>query len=164
MLYCDDSPRRRSMAMLEPVAIAIDLGGTQFRVAAVTSRGEIVARTTGVSRADEAPDVVVRELAAVVAKTQTAVTGRSVVGLGIAAPGPIDDAARMVLIAPNLPLWKDFPLADRLEEATGLVGYIGNDANLASLGEHRFGAGRGSQHMVYLTVSTGIGAGIIVDG
>ena len=152
------------MAAAERIAISIDLGGTQYRVAAVSSHGDILARFAGASRAEAPADVVIDDLVAAVGKVRQEIAGQDVLSLGVAAPGPIDEAARKVLVAPNFPLWKDVPLADRLEAATGLPAYLGNDAKLAALGEYRFGAGRGSRHMVYLTVSTGVGAGCIVDG
>ncbi|MEA2642561.1 MAG: glucokinase [Chloroflexota bacterium] len=151
------------LAAADAIAITIDLGGTQFRVAAVSQQGEMLARIAGRSQADAEPSVVIRDLIAAVTRVRHEVAGRAVLGLGIAAPGPIDESARVVLIAPNFPRWRDIPLADELERATGLPAYLGNDANLAGLGEHRYGAGRGVRNMVYLTVSTGIGGGIIVE-
>jgi len=152
------------MATADLIALAIDLGGTQFRVAAVTREGEVMARFAAPSRAEDEPQAVVHDLVAAVTHVRHEMEGRGVLGIGVAAPGPIDDSARLVLIAPNFPRWKNMPLADELERATGLPAYLGNDANLAALGEHRAGAGRSSRHMVYLTVSTGIGGGIIVEG
>src|SRR5581483_11986125 len=99
-----------------------------------------------------------------VKRIQAELSASHFVGLGVAAPGPIDEEARIVLVAPNFPRWKDVPLAAELERQLELPAYLGNDANLAALGEFRHGAGRGVHHMVYLTVSTGIGGGVIVDG
>ncbi|MGE9527723.1 ROK family protein, partial [Escherichia coli] len=65
---------------------------------------------------------------------------------------------------PNLPGWERVPLRQRLQEALDLPTFLENDANAAALGEYRFGAGRGSQHMVYVTASTGIGGGLILNG
>jgi glucokinase len=83
--------------------------------------------------------------------------------IGVAAPGPLDPASGIVYEVPNMPGWHDFPLAARLVEATGLPVWVHNDANLAALAEARYGAGRGFDPLVYLTVSTGVGGGVIID-
>jgi glucokinase len=88
----------------------------------------------------------------------------SVVGVGVAAPGPLDIESGVVLAAPNLTGWRDVPLAAALAEATGLPVWVNNDANLAALGEARTGAGIGFDPLVYLTVSTGVGGGIVQGG
>lgn len=149
---------------LQPVAIAIDLGGTRSRVAAVEADGTVTARCTEPTDAESEPDGVIERLATAVGRIREQMVGRPVLGLGIAAPGPVDPRAGVVLLAPNLPGWRNVPLASRLQAVTGLPAVLGNDANLAALGEARFGAGRGVRNLVYLTVSTGIGSGVIVDG
>jgi glucokinase len=148
----------------ESVALAIDLGGTNSRVAAVTADCEIVARIAHDTRADEEPDAVIADLARAVAEIREQISGRSVVGLGVAAPGPLDPETGVVFQAPNLPQWHNVPLADDLQQLTGLPVYIGNDANLAALAEARHGAGRGASNLIFLTVSTGVGSGILAHG
>jgi glucokinase len=88
---------------------------------------------------------------------------REGIHIGIGSPGPLDPNAGIIFKAPNLHGWTDIPLEARLEERLGCTVHLGNDANLAALGEWKFGAGKGSSHMVYLTISTGIGGGVIVD-
>ncbi len=85
-------------------------------------------------------------------------------GIGVAAPGPLDPYRGVVLTAPNVPAWKEEPLQARLEQAFGVAVRLGNDANLAALGEARYGAGRGYEHVLYLTLSTGVGGGAICHG
>jgi glucokinase len=85
-------------------------------------------------------------------------------GIGVAAPGPIDARAGTVTEPPNLPGWRDVPLGQLIRDEFHLPTALENDANAAALGEHRFGAGKGSDHMIYVTVSTGIGGGFILDG
>ncbi len=84
--------------------------------------------------------------------------------IAVAVPGPLDPYQGVVLTAPNLPAWRHEPLQLRLEDAFGVPVRVGNDANLAALGEARFGAARGYRHVVYLTLSTGVGGGVLVDG
>jgi glucokinase len=87
-----------------------------------------------------------------------------VVGIGVAAPGPLDSKTGIVFSPPNLPGWDGIPLRDLLAERFQTSIYVDNDANVAGLGEYMFGAGQGSRHMVYMTISTGIGGGVIADG
>ncbi|NJM05702.1 ROK family protein [Candidatus Gracilibacteria bacterium] len=97
--------------------------------------------------------------------TCTAVASRwSAARVGIGAPGPLDPQRGLIIHAPNMPGWVEIPLRDHIAQATGLPVVLGNDANAAALGEWRFGGGIGRRHMVYITVSTGIGGGVIVDG
>jgi glucokinase len=88
----------------------------------------------------------------------------SVNGLGIGAPGPIDTARGVVVLLPNIPGWENFPLQQLLTDRLHLPVEIANDANMAALGENHFGAARGAKNMLYFTISTGIGSGIICDG
>jgi len=152
------------LATGEPIAIAVDLGGTQFRVAAVTRQPLILHRVAEPTRADAAPDVVIADIARAVSDVCARVSRSPVIGLGVAAPGPLDHVSGVVFQAPNLPTWRDVPLADELRRRTGLPVLLGNDANLAALAEARCGAGRGAEHLVYLTLSTGVGSGFVVDG
>jgi len=84
--------------------------------------------------------------------------------VGVAAPGPLDPASGDLLDPPNLPGWRRVPLRRSLEAKLGRPVYVENDANAATLAEVRFGAGRGFQHVVYLTMSTGVGAGLVLGG
>jgi glucokinase len=84
--------------------------------------------------------------------------------VGVSVPGPFDPATGTVLRPPNLPGWDEVPLRAWLGEALGARVELENDANAAALAEWRFGAGRGARHLVYLTMSTGIGGGLILDG
>jgi glucokinase len=141
--------------------IAVDLGGTQVRAALCDTSGHILNRTSQPADAAEGPDAV---FARIVASTRT-VAGdwARVRAIGVSAAGPLDPWRGVVLESPNLPGMIDFPMKARLEAEFHLPAFVGNDANLAALGEHRYGAGRGVAHMIYMTISTGIGGGIIAD-
>ena len=84
--------------------------------------------------------------------------------IGVAAPGPVERRTGVLLNPPNLPGWRDVPLAQVLEDAFGVPVRVENDANAAAMAEHRFGAGRGTLDMIYLTMSTGVGGGVISGG
>ena len=151
--------RRRSV-------LALDLGGTKIITAAVLSTGEIISRKYSLTLADEGPRPIINRLSSAVAETmaQAKLKTSDLAGIGIAAAGIIDTKEGIVTTSPNLPGWRDVPLRDIIAERLGLTTYLINDASAAALGEHRFGAGRGVDNLIYLTVSTGIGGGIIIDG
>jgi glucokinase len=88
----------------------------------------------------------------------------SVAGIGISCGGPLDSKAGLIQSPPNLPGWADVPITLELERALGSRAYLQNDANACALAEWRFGAGRGTRNMVFLTFGTGMGAGLILDG
>lgn len=151
-------------AQQAPLAVAVDLGGTRFRVALVGLQGDLHARRVYPTESEEGPDAIIARIANAVRETVAAVPSRGhVAGVGIVAPGPLDPWRGIIYQAPNLPGWDNLPLAERLAGLTNLSVRVGNDANLAALGEHRFGAGRGVSHLVYLTVSTGVGGGIVIE-
>jgi len=87
-----------------------------------------------------------------------------VCGIGVAVPGPLDPVTGVVSFTANIPDWENFPLKDRLETYFNVPAAVGNDANMAALGEWKYGAGVGHQNLIYITISTGIGSGIICDG
>ncbi|NLF00600.1 MAG: ROK family protein [Anaerolineales bacterium] len=146
--------------------IGIDLGGTKISIALVDSTGRIVARDVQETRAEEGPDPIIARMLAASRRVlaQAGVDSGQVAAIGIGSPGPLDIIAGTVESPPNLPGWDHIPLRQRVEEALGVPAVLENDANAAVLGEHRFGAGRGVDHMVYVTASTGIGGGLILDG
>jgi glucokinase len=86
-----------------------------------------------------------------------------VAAIGVGAPGPTDPYSGIVLMGPNLPGWRNVNLREILRTRFQTPAFVGNDANVAGLAEHRYGAGKGVNHMVYITVSTGIGTGVIID-
>jgi glucokinase len=107
---------------------------------------------------------VVRQIERLVRKITRGVAPAAVVGVGVCAPGPLDAEAGVVWCIPTLPGWVDIPLAEWLHEALGRPVTLENDGVSAAIGEWRFGAGRGLSDFVYITVSTGIGGGVIADG
>jgi glucokinase len=98
------------------------------------------------------------------AVAEAGLTLADVGAVGVTAPGPLDAEAGVVLLPPNLPGWRDVAIVARLHEALGVPVFLENDANAAALAEWHFGAGRGFRHVVYLTMSTGVGGGLILDG
>jgi glucokinase len=140
------------------LTIAIDIGGTHIRAAAYEPNGSVkpIAHTRTKSLA-HTPGVFDRLVGAVESVWQSG----QVSAIGIASPGPLDPYSGVILDTPNIPQWKNFPLAPKLSERFGVPVYLDNDANMAGLGEWQFGAGKGHSDLVYLTISTGIGGGVI---
>ncbi len=145
-----------------PLYGAIDLGGTRLRSIVVDASGRVLGDDIGFSRAEEGLEVVLDRIEESLdaALGKAGVKRERLAGLGIASPGAVDVARGIVPNAPQLPGWQDVPLARLLGERFGLPTLLENDASAAALGEHRFGAGRGSRHMLYITVSTGVGGGL----
>ncbi len=141
--------------------VGVDLGGTQIRAVLADRSGTVIARDQRMTDADEGPDAVIERI---VASVRTVIGEEPISAIGIGAPGPVDPHRGIVLMAANLPGWSHVDLRNALYEPFGAPVYVGNDANLAGLAEHHYGAGRGVDHMIYITQSTGIGLGIIVDG
>jgi glucokinase len=145
--------------------LAIDIGGTKLALGLVDATGRILARDEIPTRAAEGPDRVLgRLLERARIMLERPGPAHAVRRAGIACAGPLDRQAGLILNPPNLPGWARVPLVDRVEQALGLPAVLDNDANAAALGEFRYGAGQGVRSLVYLTVSTGIGGGIILEG
>lgn len=140
--------------------LAFDLGGTWLRAALAAPDG-LLLRKERRPTPREGPAAV---LASMVALAEAVDPGQAATAVGVAAPGPLDPAAGRILRMPNLPGWVDVPLAALLAEALGCPVRLQNDASLAALAEGRQGAGQGADPLLYLTLSTGIGGGILVGG
>ncbi|MFN2269813.1 MAG: ROK family protein [Anaerolineae bacterium] len=150
----------------EQLVIGIDLGGTKINTALANGAGRIIARDYRETLAPEGPDTVIARMldAASRVMAEADVEISQVTAVGICAPGPLDVAAGVVVSPPNLPGWDRVPLRQLIADALGIPAFLEKDANAAAMGECLFGAGRGTQHMIYVTVSTGIGSGLILDG
>jgi len=156
------------MAHMSPPDLygAIDLGGTKVRALVAGLDGREYGYDLRPSDTSRGLDAVVRTMmdSLAAAAGQAGVAVRDLGGVGVASPGAINSAAGIVAGAPQLPGWRDVPLARIMSERLGVPVLLENDASAAALGEHRYGAGRGTRQMLYFTVSTGIGGGIIIDG
>ena len=150
--------------------VGVDLGGTNIVVGVATDDGAKQFPTRGEpTRADQGADAVVerigRMIDIVIAQTmaETGAPRTDFLGVGIGSPGPLDRAKGLVIVTPNLG-WRDFPLRDRVSDAVKLPATLDNDANCATLGEWWLGAARGGRDVIGVTIGTGIGGGLILDG
>jgi glucokinase len=145
--------------------LGIDIGGTKLAVGVVGSDGRLVCAERLPTEAAQGPGAIVGRLIDLCkgVAERSGVPLEQIAGAGIGCPGLIDSKQGLVELPGNLPGWDRVPLAQRVSEALGIPAFLENDANAAALGEHRFGAGRGAADMLYLTISTGIGGGIIAN-
>jgi glucokinase len=143
--------------------IGADLGGTLIRAIRTDLEGRKVARAETATQAWEAPAAILDRIFAMIQQTSAGVDPDDIAGIAIGAPGPIDDQGRLH-DPPNLPTMKEVSLSEEIQACFRIPSFAGNDANLAALGEHRFGAGQGVPDLIYMTIGTGIGGGIISQG
>jgi glucokinase len=144
--------------MASPCVIALDLGGTKLLSGVVDGEGVVERRT--VDETDvSSQDALLRQIEAAVADH----LGEEIGAIGVGIPSLIDQGNGKAVESVNIPL-KGLAIRDRLRKRFGLPAAIENDANAAAVAEHRYGAGRGSKHMLMLTLGTGVGGGLILDG
>lgn len=140
--------------------IAVDIGGTRIRVASF-SRGSIDPAKV-IKVPTKGGELVIDRISEAIRECWP--QHDQVERIVIALPGPVDPFHGVIYSASNIPEWKNFAIKAELEKRFGVETRIGNDANLAALGEWKYGAGQGYQDLIYITVSTGIGGGVITNG
>jgi glucokinase len=143
-------------------AIGVDLGGTQLRAACVDEGGHIHTQRR-VATSSAGPEAVIEQIIQVIDAVADSVCRDAICGIGVASPGPVDLRTGVARRAHTIAGWTDVPLRDILTERTAMHVIVQNDANAAALGEWHFGSGRGCDHLVYVTIGTGIGGGVITD-
>jgi glucokinase len=143
--------------------LALDIGGTKLAAGVVDETGRVHSFLVEPSRAEEGPEPTLERLFALGRRALEAASA-DVQAVGIGCGGPLD-AERGVLVAPpHLPGWRDVPVSELAGRAFGRPAVLENDATAAAAGEHRWGAGAGVRNMVYLTISTGVGGGVVIGG
>lgn len=145
--------------------IGIDLGGTKISGAVATCKGDIVSKYILPTRVEEGETAVLARIIKVIEKVmeESNVDKNSIVSIGIGSPGPLDAKEGKILTSANLP-FKNFNIVKPLVDKFSIPVYLDNDANVAAIGEYVFGAGKGTCNMIFITVSTGIGGGAILNG
>jgi len=150
---------------LRQFVVGVDLGGTKIAVGLFTS-GKLTLQHLQPTRAQEGTQAVIEGLRQAISQlvSQAGIDFSQLRGIGLAAAGAIDSHNGVVTLSPNLPGWRNIPLRQIMKDSLGVPIYLINDANAAALGEYLFGAGQNVPNLVYVTVSTGIGGGIIING
>jgi len=150
--------------MSRPLLGGIDIGGTKIAFAVAEPQGEVIARDAFSTERDQAPDMMIKKALDGLRQLVPGNRGE-LTAIGLSCPGPLDFDRGEFLAPPNMPAsWRRFSIRSFVEAEMGLPAKVENDANAAAIGEHLYGAGRGYTDLVYLTISTGIGGGIIADG
>uniref|UniRef100_A0AAU2W0M1 ROK family protein n=1 Tax=Streptomyces sp. NBC_00008 TaxID=2903610 RepID=A0AAU2W0M1_9ACTN len=163
ILYDDERAGDRAV-------LALDIGGTKLAAGVVARDGSVRSFVTCPTRVEEGPDAALERLFALGRDALTAAgiapesAAERLAGCGIGCGGPLDSEAGVLIAPPHLPGWLDIPITQLAYEQYGLFAVLDNDGTAGAAGEWRFGAGRGTRHLVYLTVSTGVGGGVILDG
>lgn len=155
-----------SVAAPAPYVLGLDIGGTKLAVGVVDEAGGVRSFLAESTRAEEGPERGLERLFELGRRAiaEAGLEPAQVGAIGIGSGGPLDSARGVLVAPPHLHGWRDVPIVARAEEAFALPVALENDATAAAAGEHRYGAGAGTSHMVYLTISTGVGGGIVIDG
>jgi len=145
---------------------AVDLGGSKILSVIAQGDGRRLGEDRRPTDAEAGQEVVLERIVSSLeeALAKAGLRQGDLAAVGICSPGPCDIDAGVLSSAPNLPGWRDVPICRYVEERLGVPARLENDANAAALGEHVYGAGRGCRHLIYMTLSTGIGGGLIIDG
>ncbi|NUS04009.1 MAG: ROK family protein, partial [Nonomuraea sp.] len=147
-----------------PPVLSLDIGGTKLAAGVVTGDGRVHGWQYAPTRREEGPRRVLARLFDLGRKAVAEAGPPEVAAVGISCGGPLDSAAGVLECPPHLPGWIDVPVGAMAAEAFGVPSVLENDATAAALGEFRYGAGRGTRTMLYLTLSTGVGGGAVIDG
>jgi glucokinase len=142
--------------------LGVDIGGTKVAVGLVDRAGKIVAQSRQPMVANGTAEDGLQAVTAAIDSFAAANGGFQ--SIGLCAPGPLDPKSGIILNPPNLPCWRNYPLAERIAQKYRLPVKLDNDANAAALAETRWGAARGYRYVFYATIGTGIGTGIVFDG
>ncbi|MGJ7045903.1 ROK family protein [Thermoanaerobacterium thermosulfurigenes] len=151
---------------MKKFACGVDLGGTKINTGIMDADGNILCNVKVPTEADKGPQHVINNIKKSIIESlnKLNIDVSQITGIGIGAPGPLNADRGVVECPPNLPGWIDIPLVDILKRDFDTEIKLNNDANAAALAEYLFGAGQGINNIVYMTVSTGIGGGAIIDG
>lgn len=154
------------MSTPQVAVIGVDIGGTKVAVGLVSADGTILKQVRAPMAAHAGADAGFGAVTHAIETLQAQISSAeyAIGGIGICAPGPLDPRSGVVLNPPNLPCWRNFPLAERASGLYNVPVKVDNDGNAAALAETKWGAARGHHYVFYATLGTGIGTGIVLDG
>ncbi len=149
---------------MSDLLIGIDIGGTKCAVVLGNTVPEILDRVEFPTNSEFGPDQTIEKIETAIRNMLDKPDGTKVKYIGISCGGPLDSKKGVILSPPNLPGWDNIPIVGILQKKFGLPAALQNDANACALAEWKWGAGRGTRNMIFLTFGTGLGAGLILDG
>ncbi|UTA48347.1 ROK family protein [Simiduia sp. 21SJ11W-1] len=144
--------------------LGVDIGGTKCALVLASAEGQLLRREALPTNTHQPPLETLRQLAALARERFSPSHLAELLAIGISCGGPLDSQRGLILSPPNLPGWDEVPITDFFSRTFGVPAALQNDANAGALAEWRFGAGRGTRNMVFLTFGTGLGAGLILNG
>jgi glucokinase len=144
--------------------IGIDIGGTKCTVSLSTIQLKIIKRIQFATHTEKGPEYTIKEILKSIAEIKKKIDYEKVKTVGISCGGPLNSKSGIILSPPNLPAWDNIPIVEIVENYTKRPTFIQNDANACAIAEWRYGAGIGTQNMIFLTFGTGLGAGLILNG
>jgi len=145
--------------------VGVDIGGTKTAVVISRRPPEVISRTEFPTLPAKGPQQTIDQILSAIkrALAEVKASKKSIRGIGVSCGGPLNPRTGVIQAPPNLPTWLDVPIVDILKKEFGCPVLLENDANAGALAEHRYGAGQGTRNMVFLTMGTGLGAGIIIE-
>jgi glucokinase len=153
-----------AISTISGTVLGVDIGGTKVAVGLVDRDGKILAQGRQPMIATGTPEAALHAVNIAIDSLISSAATEGVQSIGICAPGPLDPKAGIVLNPPNLPCWRNYPLAEKIASKYRVPVKVDNDANAAALAETRWGAAHGYHYVFYATIGTGIGTGIVLDG
>ena len=155
---------KRRNEMPKKIAVGVDLGGTNIRMVLGDEKGRILSRMNVRTESRKGPEGLIQQLVRIIRSIMSNLgSDEDVLGVGVASAGTLDAERKMIKIFANLP-FNNIPIVESLEEELKMPVHLLNDCSAAAIGEKMFGAGRNVENLVYITISTGIGGGVYVDG
>ena len=151
--------------MRSDIWVGIDIGGTKTAVVITRRPPEVISRTAFPTLPAKGPQQTVEQIMSALKRALAEVKAakKSIRGIGVSCGGPLDPHTGVIQAPPNLPTWVDVPIMDIFKKEFGCPVLLENDANAGAIAEHRYGAGQGAMNMIFLTMGTGLGAGIIIE-
>ncbi|HWF67314.1 MAG TPA: ROK family protein, partial [Acidobacteriaceae bacterium] len=150
----------------DQVWAGVDIGGTKTAVVLSSEPPTLLSRVEFPTLPQNGPQYAIEKIQNVIHEllASQGKDAKSLAAIGVSCGGPLDRVAGLIQAPPNLPTWVDVPLKEILEREFRVPCRVENDANAGAVAEHRYGAGRGTRNMIFLTMGTGLGSGIIIDG
>ena len=150
--------------MSQKLWVGVDIGGTKTALLLSADPPHVIKRIEFPTLPDNGPQPAIDQIKSSLHAMLAEMAGAPLAGIGVSCGSPLDARRGIIQAPPNLSTWIDVPIVEILRAEFGCPAYLENDANAGALAEHRFGAGQGARNMVFLTMGTGFGAGIIIDG